>query len=119
MGRLYNRPRQTPLRQHLRTHGTPAEARLWTLLKNRQAAGLRFRRQFGAGPYILDFYSPGARLAVELDGSVHDAPERAAYDAERTRHLGSLGIRVLRFENRTVFEAPDAVVAAIVAAAQA
>jgi len=119
MGRLFNRSRQTPLRQRLRTHGTPAEARLWTLLKNGQVGGRRFRRQYGVGPYILDFYCPAERLAVELDGAVHDTPERAAYDAERTRHLGRVGVRVLRFENRVVFEQPEGVVAEIESAFQA
>ncbi len=119
MGHLFNRSWQTPLRQHLRTHGTLAEACLWPLLKNDGAGGLRFRRQYGVGPYVLDFYCPSARLAVELDGRVHDAPAQAAYDAERTRHLAAVSIRVIRFENRAVFEAPDAVVAAIVAAARA
>ena len=101
--------------QHLRSNGTPAEARLWTLLKNGQAGGFRFRRQVGVGPYVLDFYCPSARLAVEIDGAVHEAPERAAYDAARTQHLAAVGVRVVRFENRLVFEAPAAVVAAIVA----
>lgn len=116
MPRLYNRARQTALRQHLRTHGTPAEARLWTLLKNAQVGGRRFRRQFGVGPYILDFYCPSERLAVELDGAAHDGPEHAAYDAARTQHLAAVGVRVVRFENRAVFESPEVVAAAIAAA---
>ena len=116
MVRLFNRSRQTPLRQHLRTHGTPAEARLWTLLKNGQVGGRRFRRQHGVGPYVLDFYCPSERLAIELDGAVHGTPEQATYDAERTRHLGRVGIRVIRFENRAVFDGPGGVVAAIAAA---
>lgn len=49
------------------------------------------------------------RLAVELDGAAHDGPERAETDADRTRHLAVVGIRVIRFENRAVFEQPDAV----------
>ena len=116
MGRLYNRAHQTPLRQHLRTHGTPAEARLWTLLQNRQVGGRRFRRQHGVGPYVVDFYCPSERLAVEVDGAVHDTPERAAYDAARTRHLAEVGIRVLRVSNRAVFEGPAGVVAAVASA---
>ncbi len=115
MGHLYNRSRQAPLRQRLRTHGTPAEARLWTLLQNGQVGGRRFRRQYGVGPYVLDFYCPSERLAVELDGAAHDGPDRAAYDAERTQHLEAIGIRVVRFENRAVFDAPEAVLAGIAA----
>ena len=108
-----NKRWQKRTRQRLRTHGTPAEAFLWLALKRRQLHGFKFRRQFGVGPYILDFYCPAARLAIELDGAVHDDPARRAYDAERTRHLEGEGIRVLRFENRLAFEQRDAVLEAI------
>ena len=114
---LYNRRQQKPIRQRLRTQGTPAEAALWTRLKARRLGGLRWRRQFGVGPYVLDFYCPSARLAVELDGASHDGPERRDYDAERTEHLATVGVRVVRFENRAVFERPDAVLTAILAEA--
>lgn len=116
MGDLYNRSGQAPLRQHLRSNGTRAEALLWPLLKNGQAGGHRFRRQFGVSPYILDFYCARVRLGVELDGGVHE--KQHDYDAARTLHLEAVGIRVVRFSNRMVFEAPGAVVAAIIAAAE-
>ena len=111
--RLYNRRRQTPTRQRLRTHGTPAEAALWGQLKGRQLGGFKWRRQFGVGPYVVDFYCPQARLAVELDGAVHDGPGQRTYDAERTDALAAVGIRVVRFENRAVFERGDAVLATV------
>lgn len=114
--RYANLPALKRYRKELRNQGTPAEARLWTYLKRRQLHGWKFRRQHSVGRYILDFYCPEAQLAVELDGAVHDDPARAAYDAERERHLAGLGIRVLRFENRCVFEQPEAVLAAIAAA---
>lgn len=114
-----NRPPQAPLRQRLRTHGTPAEAALWRHLHRRGLGGLRFRRQLGAGPYVLDFYCPEARLAVELDGAVHDDPPRRAADDARTANLAVAGIRVIRFENREVFERLVGVLAAILAAAAA
>ena len=107
------RLRQTPARQHLRSDGTPAEAALWRLIKGRRLRGRRFRRQCGIGPYILDFCCPSERLAVELDGSVHDDPAARAYDDARTAALEAEGIRVVRFENRRVFEEPEAVLAEI------
>ena len=110
---LHNRRRQKRLRQRLRTHGTPAEAALWSRLQRRQLAGFKWRRQFGVGPYVLDFYCPQTRLAVELDGAVHGRPDQRAYDAERTDALAAVGVTVLRFENRLVFERPDAVLATI------
>lgn len=92
---------------------TPAEAALWKLLKNKQLRGRKFRRQHSAGPYVLDFYCPAERLAVELDGAVHDDPLRGRYDAARTTTLNRHGIRVVRFENRDVLEQPDVVLEAI------
>ena len=120
-GRLAGVPShsQTSFRRRLRTHGTPAEAALWTLLKARRLAGRRFRRQHGVGPYVLDFYCPSERLAVELDGAAHDGPLAVAYDTTREVWLAEAhGIRTVRFENRAVFEAPGAVLAAIAAAFQ-
>ena len=108
----YRRP-QTPTRQHLRSKGTPAEAALWRLLKARGLGGRRFRRQYGIGPYVLDFYCPTERLAVELDGAVHDDPAARAYDDARTAVLAREGTQVVRFENQRVFEDTDAVLAEI------
>ncbi len=111
--RRFNRRAQKAARQHLRRAATPAERALWLGLRG-ERLGVRFRRQHGVGPYILDFYCPAARLAVELDGAVHDAPGARAYDDARTQWLWDTHrIRVLRFENRLVFEQPDDVLAAI------
>jgi very-short-patch-repair endonuclease len=90
------------LRKSLRNSGTSAEAVLWTVLKNRQVEGLKFRRQHGIGPYIVDFYCPELRLAIELDGEVHTYEEER--DAVRSDYLARVaGITVLRFENKEVF----------------
>lgn len=91
-------------RRELRHNMTAAEARLWTRLKNRQLGGRKFRRQHSAGPFILDFYCPEERLAIELDGESHNNPGRREYDRERGRQLAEHGIRVIRFENKRVFE---------------
>ena len=112
-----NRRAQKTTRQHLRTHGTPAEGRLWRALQRRQLGGLKFRRQYGVGVYVLDFYCPAAKLAVEVDGSVHDDPMQAEYDATRTRVLAEAGVRVIRFPNEAVCDDLDGVCAAILRAA--
>ena len=75
---------------------TPPEARLWVRLKGDRLAGLGFRKQHPVGPYILDFYCAAAKLAVEVDGSVHGAAHQAAHDARRTAWLKGKGIRVIR-----------------------
>jgi very-short-patch-repair endonuclease len=92
-------------RKKLRNHLTPAEATLWKVLKNKGLEGKKFRRQHRVGNYILDFYCPSERLAVELDGEVHMNDAAKEYDYERKLLLARYGIRVLRFENRLVFEA--------------
>ena len=100
-------------RRTLRNALTPAEARLWNYLKNSQLHGRKFRRQHSAGPYILDFFCPSERLAVELDGASHDHEIASQRDAARDDYLKRLGIRVVRVENRSVFQDPDAVLALI------
>ena len=107
-----NESEQKILRKELRSHATPAEAVLWKMLKGRNADGMKFRRQQGIGPYVLDFYCPELRLCVELDGSSHDY--KYEYDEQRTEFLQNQGIRVLRFSNEQVWQGLDSVVDEIV-----
>ena len=100
---VYNNPKRKPRRRELRRTGTPAEAILWKSLQRRQLLGQKFRRQYSLGPYIADFLCPACRLVVELDGAPHFAPLAAEYDAERTKYLEGLGLRVIRFENHAVY----------------
>ena len=91
-------------RKSLRSALTPAEAALWRVLQRAQLQNKKFRRQHSIGPYIVDFYCPAERLAVELDGSAHDVPQAAMRDQDRDQFLRNAGIEVLRIENRAVFE---------------
>ena len=95
-----NPKEQTELRRQLRNHATAAEAVLWRELKGRGLRGLKFRRQQGIGPYVLDFYCPELRLCIELDGSSHDY--KYEYDVQRTAYLREQGIRVVRYSNEQV-----------------
>lgn len=108
-----NHKRLKHVRRALRQRATPAERRLWQMLRRRQLGGLRFRRQYSIGRYVLDFYCPERHLAIELDGASHEDPARRAHHAEREAFLRSRGVRVLRFENRLVFEQPEVVAEAI------
>lgn len=101
---IHNRKELEVYRKQLRNHSTSAEATLWISLQKRQLEGRKFRRQHSVGYYILDFYCPAEKLAVELDGAHHFTEEGQAYDAKRTAYSNDLGIRVIRFENRQVFE---------------
>jgi hypothetical protein len=110
----HNAKGQREIRRELRHHGTAAEGALWLLLKGRQLAGLRWRRQFSVGMYILDFYCPAAHLGVELDGADHFTPDGEYNDERRMEYLWvEHGIRVLHFENKLIFEQPENVLETI------
>jgi very-short-patch-repair endonuclease len=113
--RLFNRSEDKSKRQALRRDTPPAERLLWRHLRGQQLYGLRFRRQYGVGPYVLDFYCPSQRLAVEIDGDSHDSEEAQQYDAARTAFLGQCGIQVLRFTNMEVYQDTTGVAAQIAA----
>ena len=75
---------------------TPPEVALWSQIKGRKLEGLHFRRQHPAGPFILDFYCPSARLAIEVDGMGHGMGDRPQRDARRDAWLQAKGIATLR-----------------------
>jgi len=94
-------------RRELRNNLTPAEATMWRYLQNSKLDGRKFRRQHSVGNYILDFYCPSEKLAIEVDGSSHDDYSAEIYDKERTDFLESKGIRMIRFDNIDVFESEE------------
>ena len=100
---------QKTLRQSLRNNSTAPEAILWRTLKGKQIDGLKFRRQFGLGPFVLDFYCPEIKLCIELDGEVHKSYEQSQYDEIRTRFMASNNIKVIRFENDVVYRNIEAI----------
>ncbi len=108
MRRTHNLNNKLEQRKNLRNHGTSAEAIMWNLLKRRQILGYKFRRQFSVGPYILDFYCVEAKLAIELDGAQHYTIDGYEHDFKRKEFLEKLhDIKILRFENKNVFDYPD------------
>jgi very-short-patch-repair endonuclease len=102
-----------------RRRATPAEARLWSALRNRQLGGLKVRRNHPHGRFVLDAFCVEHQLEVEIDGPYHLDPRQAEYDAARTAYLESVGVRVLRFTNDAVLNHLDLVLDAIVAAVRA
>ena len=106
---LHNRPVLKSRRKKLRNNSTPAEQLLWSMLQHNNLGGNKFRRQHSVGPYILDFYCPSERLAVELDGDSHFTDEAIEYDRERTAYLNALGIKVLKLLNTDVYDNLNAV----------
>ncbi len=86
--------------RRLRKQLTPAESILWEALKGRKLKGLKFRCQHPVGRFIIDFYCPSHKLAIEVDGSIH--AQKQVYDQARTDQLQAFGYYVLRFTNEEV-----------------
>ena len=89
--------------KHLRNQPTDAERVLWMHLRTRPGV-FKFRRQHPAGNYILDFYCHALKMAIEIDGSIHDQESIKGSDKERQAFLESDGIRFLRFSNEAVLK---------------
>jgi very-short-patch-repair endonuclease len=87
--------------RELRQNLTPAEQILWQALRMRQLNGLKFRCQHPVGRFIIDFFCPQYKLAIELDGDIHE--QQAEYDATRSEQLKTYGYHVLRVRNEEVF----------------
>ena len=96
-----------PNARRLRVEMTDAERRLWSALRSRRLQGFKFRRQYPAGPFILDFACVEHRLAVEADGGQH---ADNGYDDSRTAWLEQNSWRVVRFWNNEVLTNADGVV---------
>ena len=109
MGYLYNDAINKEKRRALRNNSTNAERVLWSILRNKQIDGLRCLRQYSVGPYIVDFYYPKQRLAIELDGGQHNEDHGQQYDQHRTNYLVQQDIRVIRFWNNEVLGNKEAV----------
>jgi len=101
---LHNRKRLKQFRKNLRNNLTPAEAKLWKVIQRSQLEGRKFRRQHSIGNFIVDFYCPQEKLAIELDGQGHFTVSGSESDCKRDQYLKNLNITVLRFENKKVFE---------------
>jgi putative DNA methylase len=94
------RERMTEIARSLRKNATPSEDILWQALRNRKLEGRKFKRQVDVGPFVLDFYCPEERLAVEVDGSIHALQQEA--DQQRQQLIESLGIRFVRLDAQLV-----------------
>jgi very-short-patch-repair endonuclease len=97
----------------MRANPTPAERRLWPMLRNQRMPQVKFRRQRVIAPYIVDFVSLERWLIIEADGSQH---ADNLSDRRRDAYLARLGFRVLRFWNNDVLENPSGVFEMIYAA---
>jgi very-short-patch-repair endonuclease len=87
-----------------------SEILLWKHLSGKRLLDCKFRRQYGVGSYVIDFYCPALKLAIELDGESHFRPGASDHDAERQNYIESFGIEFLRFTNEEIFENLDDII---------
>ena len=104
MNKIFNQKIQKEKRRSLRRRSTKAERTLWQNLRNRGFEGYKFRRQFSVGFFVLDFYCPELKLAIEVDGYSHDSEEAKKYDTERQKIIEVYGVRFLRIRDEEVHE---------------
>lgn len=95
---------------NLRSNPTPSELVIWNFLKSKPE-GIEFWSQYVLLGYIVDFYCPSAKTAIEIDGAVHDSQKY--YDAKRDQHIGMADVAVLRIKNSEVKENKEIVVSKI------
>jgi very-short-patch-repair endonuclease len=113
MHRIFNQSYVKAKRKDLRLNMTASEQRLWRYLRGKRMAGHKFRRQFSVDQFIVDFYSPELKLAIEIDGDSHAGEKEGKYDKLREKHFSRLGVNFLRFTNQEVMKNLESVLMAI------
>jgi very-short-patch-repair endonuclease len=88
----------------LRINMTEAEKVLWEVLRNKKVFKARFKRQHPIDIFIADFYCHKYKLAIEVDGDIHLKSEVSEHDDGKSHDIEKLGIKILRFTNKEVFE---------------
>jgi very-short-patch-repair endonuclease len=99
----------------VRSKSSSAEERLWSRLRNRNFAGLKFTRQVPIGPYFVDFLCRDRKIIVEIDGGTHGTEAEISHDEWRATELRRLGYRVFRARNIDVYENIDGVLDTLLA----
>ncbi len=112
MTELFNKKQEKEKRRNLRFNQTFAEKTIWSHLRRKQL-GVRFRRQFGIGTYVVDFYCPKKYLIIEIDGDTHFEVHQIEYDLKRSKYFESLGMKVVRFTNQEIYQDLDRVLLTI------
>ena len=112
MGEYFNQRRHTERRRLLRKNAPTPERVLWSRLRGKQL-GFKFRRQFGIGPYVVDFCCPKEKLVIEVDGESHFTRSGIEYDEVRDVYSRAAGMNILRFTNKQIMNELDGVVETI------
>jgi len=107
MTKHYNKTSEKEKRRTLRKNQTYAEKVMWQQLRNRQLLGIKFKRQYSVDHFLIDFYAPELKLAIELDGSIHESAEHKEYDKARPEYIENFGISFIRITNQELFANPN------------
>jgi len=107
MTKHYNKSSQTDKRRKLRQNQTNAEELVWRFLRNRQMLGYKFKRQYSVDHFVIDFYCPELKLAVEIDGGTHNNPEQKKKDIGRQKYLEAFNIKFVRIKDEELFGNPN------------
>lgn len=99
MTKHFNKTSEKEKRRTLRKDQTFGEKILWRYLRDRQLLDCKFRRQYSIDQFVIDFYSPEIKFAIELDGDVHNNPDQKEYYVKRQKYLETFGIAFLRITN--------------------
>jgi len=107
MTKHYNRPSEKDKRRKLRQNQTKAEGLVWRFIRNRQLSGYKFRRQYSVNHFIIDFYCPELKLAIEVDGDSHNESGQQKKDISRQKYLESFNIKFVRIKNEELMGNPE------------
>ncbi len=111
MTKIFNKKSEKVKRRKLRNNATYTEKILWISLRRKQICGVRFLRQYSVNHFVIDFYAPKVKLAIEVDGSSHIGKEE--YDKARQEYIENFGIEMIRFTDENVIGNTNKVVAEI------
>jgi very-short-patch-repair endonuclease len=99
MTKHYNKSSQAEKRRKLRQNQTNTEVLVWRYLRNRQLLDYKFKRQYSVDHFVIDFYCPELKLAVEIDGASHNDSEQQKKDISRQKYLETFNIKFVRIKD--------------------
>ncbi|SRR3989339_38537 len=103
---IFNQKNHKDVRRRLRSQMTRSEIMVWLRIKNKQL-GYKFRRQYGIGKYIVDFYCPEKELIIEIDGGIHFYERNIEADKIREEYFKKLELTIKRYTNLDVIKNLD------------
>jgi very-short-patch-repair endonuclease len=100
--KIYYNPKLKQLARNLRNNSTLSEVLFWKEVRGKNILGYQFLRQKPIGNFIVDFYCPKLKLAIEIDGDSHAFREVARRDKIKDAYLNNLGIHLIRYEDHKI-----------------